>query len=436
MTAVPAVSALRGEVRLPSSKPHGQRAVLLAALADGESRLLGLDVCSETATVRHGCAQLGARFGGDRDEMLVHGRGTRSRAPAGVLRVGGSGFALRSLLALSCLGPGPAVFAGLPGLGRRPLAPLLAALDSLGGRIEPLTEDGLLPLVSWGGGLTAPAETVAVPTAETSQFATALLLAGPYVAGGLRLDLLPPVGGGHYLRMTVGMMRLFGADVVTAGDRIEVRPGRYRGRTVRIGPDVTSLFSFLAAAVLVDTDVVVPGVRPGGDPFIDAALELGRRLGVRVEPAGAGIRIASGPPPDRRVTVDAAELPTLVPALAAVAPALPAGMRLSGAAHLQHHKTSRLGVVIAELAKLGRRLEPVFTGGRLDGFVTAGATGPAEPTGQPLDSHGDHRLYVALHLAAMTAVRPPELTGEETLSASFPGFPAAIAQLAGLAVRA
>ncbi|HST81428.1 MAG TPA: hypothetical protein VLL08_06790 [Kineosporiaceae bacterium] len=434
MTSIHPVGALRGTVHLPSSKPHGQRALVLAALAAGPSRLTGLNVCSETALLRDGCVALGSRVDPPDQDGAVQIRGTRPQTAEFLLRLAGSGFALRTLLAMSCVGVGPTIFIGQQRLGQRPHGPLIEALRLLGARIEPLSDDGLLPLVSWGGVLQAPAGAVTVPTAETSQFATALLVIGPYVRGGLRLHLQPPVHGGHYLRMTIEEIRRFGGEVEASADlrEITVRPGRYTGQSLRIGPDVTALFSFLAAAVLVDVDLHLPGVVLGADPFVDAAIGIGRRLGVRIDADGPGISVVSGPPPSRPVVIDAAALPTLVPALAALACELPAGLEVHGAAHLRHHKTSRLELVIGELAKLGRRLTPTFVDGQPDGFIS----GPRQrPTGEPLDSHGDHRLYAALSLAAMAGEAPVELSGEETLTASYPGLPASIAALSRASAR-
>jgi 3-phosphoshikimate 1-carboxyvinyltransferase len=435
VTTIHPVCSLRGSVQLPSSKPHGQRALVLAALADGPSRLIDLHLCSETALLRDGCVILGSLIDPPDTDGAVQVRGgTRPRTSEFLLPVAGSGFALRTLLAMSCVGVGPTIFIGQRRLGQRPLSPLVEALAVLGARIEPLADDGFLPLVSWGGVLRAPAEAVSVPTGQTSQFTTALLLVAPYIRGGLRLRLQPPVHGAHYLRMTIDLMRQFGAEVGAAADlrEITVRPGRYTGRLMQVGPDVTALFSFLAAAVLVDVDLHIPGVLLGVDPFVDAAIAVGRRLGIQIEPDGQGIRVVSGPPPTRPVVIDASPLPTLVPALAALACELPAGLQVRGAAHLRHHKTSRLEVVLGELAKLGRQLTPTFVDGRPDGFISRSA---GEPTGVPLDSHGDHRLYVALSLAAMAGDRPVELPGEETLTASFAGFPASIAALTGPGVR-
>jgi 3-phosphoshikimate 1-carboxyvinyltransferase len=429
---------LRGAVRIPTSKPDTQRALLMGALAAGTTTVHRPNVCSESLVLQDACAELGARFRPDleRDRIVVEGTGGSPVRPSTILRAAGSGFALRHLVALTSLVEGPCVLTGDQRLAERPLTPLLDALTELGGKLETADAGLGLPLVNWEHGLTGGR--VRVPADETSQFASALLLVAPYASGPVTVEIPAPVVGAPYIRMTVAMMREFGArialpygpgeapvpaDGVTGPDadlrRIEVRPGGYRGREVLVGPDATSLFYFIAAAVVTDADIVVRDVPLGRHPFLDAVVTVGRRLGVRISREGRDIRIVSGPPPTGQLDIDASGIPTLVPALAAVASDLPAGLRLTGARHIRHHKTSRLAVVMDQLARLGRPLAPVLRDGALDGFETLPA-GP--PASLDVDGHGDHRNVMALHIAGLALPERVAVAGAETLSTSFAEF--------------
>lgn len=410
---------LRGTVDVPTSKPHSQRAFLMAALADGGSLIRRPNRCSESELLQQACEELGASFTPDGDAVAVRGVGGRLRRPGRVLRAAGSGFALRHLTAVTALAPPPCVLSGDRRLAARPLRPLLDALTGLGGRLEHADPELVLPLVNWSGGL-AGGEVV-VPAGQTSQFVSAVLVAAPYAAGPVRVLVPGPVVGGHYIRMTLDMMRRFGATVCARDDLglIEVRPGGYTARELTLGPDVTSLFYLIAAAVVTDAEIRVREVPLGEDALLDAAVALGRRLGVRITQDGPDVRIGSGPAPAEPLDIDATDLPTLVPALAAVAAHLPGGLRLRGARHVHHHKTSRLAVMIEELAALGIRLRPIRRDGVLDGFETSGL-GP--PTTRKVSSSGDHRNYMALCLAALTVPGPVAISGAETLSTSFADF--------------
>lgn len=415
----PALTALRGSVQVPTSKPHTQRALLMAALAGGESTIRRPNVCSESELLREALAALGARFTEREDGLVVRGVAGRPARPSTVLQAAGSGFALRHLIPIAALAEAPCVLTGDRRLAGRPVQPLLDALAALGSRVEPADPALVLPVVSWQSGLRGGR--VEVPADQTSQFVSAVMLAAPFAAGPVEITVPGPPVSHHYIRITHDMMALFGADVRMGDDlrEIHVRPGGYRPRTTTIGPDVTALFYFVAAAVLADADILVEDVILGEDTLLDSAVRLGRRLGVLITQQGTAVRITSGPPPAGPVTIDATDVPTLVPALAAVASSLPNGMVLHGARHVRHHKTSRLRVVLDGLAGMGRVLRPLHEDGALDGFATVGI-GPS--TVDQVDAQGDHRNFMALHLATLAVDRPVHVHGAETLVTSFADF--------------
>ncbi|MGH3794498.1 MAG: 3-phosphoshikimate 1-carboxyvinyltransferase [Pseudonocardiaceae bacterium] len=417
---------LRGSVRVPTSKPHSQRAFLMATLARGRSLIRCPNTCSESEILRQACEELGAVFTPAGEALAIQGVDGRPRRPTTVLRTAGSGFALRHLMAITSLAESPCVLTGDQRLAARPLEPLVDALTELGGRLEHAAPEFVLPLVNWSGGLVGG--DVTVPAHETSQFVSSLLLVAPYATRPTRVRVPGPVVGGHYIQMTLDMMRRFGATAWAADDLdlIEVQPGGYAARELSLGPDVTSLFYLIAAAVIADADIRVQDVLLGDDQFLDNAVALGRRLGVQITQDGMDIRIVSGPAPAEPLDVNAANLPTLVPALAAVSPHLPNGLRLCGARHIHHHKTSRLAVMIEELATLGMHLRPILRGGELDGFETD-RLGPS--TARQVSSFGDHRNYMALYLATLAVPEQVAISGAETLMTSFAGFHACFSSL-------
>ncbi|MGH3550725.1 MAG: hypothetical protein ACRDQU_21915 [Pseudonocardiaceae bacterium] len=410
---------LRGTVHVPTSKPHSQRVFLMAGLAEGTSLILRPNVCTESEILQQACEELGVVFTPDGDALAIQGVNGRPRRPTTVLRTAGSGFALRHLTTVTSLAEPPCVLTGDRRLATRPLSPLIEALTELGGRLEYAVPEMVLPLVNWSGGLVGG--DVTVPTHETSQFVSSLLLVAPYMSRPVRVRMPGPVVGSHYIRMTIDLMRRFGADVSAPDnlDLVDVQPGGYAARELALGPDVTSMFYFIAAAVVTAADVRIQDVLLGDDPLLDAAVALGRRLGVRIIQDGLDIRIVSGAAPAEPLDVDATDLPTLVPALAAVAAHLPNRLRVRGARHIHHHKTSRLAVMLKELATLGLHLRPILHDGVLDGFETDRV---GSPTAQQVSSFGDHRNYMALHLAALAVPDPVAISGKGTLATSFADF--------------
>jgi 3-phosphoshikimate 1-carboxyvinyltransferase len=311
-------------------------------------------------------------------------------------------------------------------MAHRPLLPLVERLSALGARIESIDPTSILPLVNWGGQLRGGIQNISAET--TSQFASAVLLIAPYADDTLVLRLPGTIVGREYVHLTVSLMQQFGAQVSASADMrlIEVRRGGYQAREITIGPDVTSLFYFIAAAVIVDTDVHVANVFLGTDPALDKAVAIGRALGVQVSQTPYGVQICSGPPPRQRVELQVEHVPTLVPALAALAASLPYGLRITGAQHIQFHKTSRLAAVLGELEKIGHQFDPIYERDALDGFETMPANGRVT---EQVDSHGDHRLFMALFLACLRAPLPTYVSGQETLVTSFPEFVECFAEL-------
>jgi 3-phosphoshikimate 1-carboxyvinyltransferase len=237
------------------------------------------------------------------------------------------------------------------------------------------------------------------------------------------LRLESEIVGKEYIQMNRALMEAFGASVHISEDLREIRieRGGYVAHTLSVGPDVTSLFCFIAAAVIVDTDIQIEGVSLGTDSLLDEAVAIGRTLGVQIYQTTSGVRILSGPLPTSLVEFHVAHVPTLVPALTAIAGYLPHGMRLTGAQHIRFHKTSRLETLMTELEKLGFFFQPIYKGDVVDGFEASLGTGRPVCV-EPLDSHGDHRLFMALFLACLPLAEPASIGGMETLVASFPEF--------------
>lgn len=450
MVEVSLPGGLRGTANVPGSKPHGQRAVVLASLGYGTSTLHNVNLCAETRLLLDACCAMGAAAEVSGARLRITGVSGHPRQPGKVLNAAGSAFAARVLLAVSSLGDGPAIFAGSQRLAQRPLAPLVSLLRALGARLDLICPPAPLPVVSWGGGLEGG--TVTPPMTDTSQFASALLLVAPYARKPVTL-LLDPCGvGRQYVTATLAMMEYFGATLAVgpagaaggaavgragaAGEQphqVSVCPGGYTAREISIGPDATALFCLIAAAVGAQAEFSVTGsdgdsVPDGGlvtgrgwscEPLLAAAIDIGGRLGVQVTETAIGLHISGWRPPRGPVHVNAADVPTFVPALAAVAGRLPCGLRVTGARHLQFHKTDRLALLLAELGKLGQGFTPVLRAGELDGFETAA---PGIVIARELDSHGDHRLFMALVLAALASPRPVIVHGAQTLATSFPDF--------------
>ena len=230
----PLARPVRATVRVPGSKSLTNRALLIAALADGRSTLTGALRSDDTRYMAGALRALGIAIDeaddADGARFTVHGRGGRLPAAPADLDIGASGTAARFLTAALTLGHGRYTLDGTARMRERPIAPLLDALAQLGARAYSRDGNGCPPVVVEAAGL--PGESCTVRGDLSSQFLSALLMIGPYAAGGLTVRVEGELVSRPFIGVTMAIMRDFGAPVVEAveGDRFLVPPGAYRAR--------------------------------------------------------------------------------------------------------------------------------------------------------------------------------------------------------------
>jgi 3-phosphoshikimate 1-carboxyvinyltransferase len=406
-----------GPVRLrlaaPASKSVTNRALLCAALADGQTRLLGAAPSDDAEAMAAALAQLGAGLEvGSSARWTVTGTGGRLASPGRALDARLSGTTMRFLGAAVTLTPDGATVTGWPPLLRRPVGPLVAALRALGAEVVD-AGGGLPPVTAAGGGLGGgPAS---VDAAASSQFASAVLLVAPYADREVRLTA-ERLGAGAYVELTAALMRRFGAGVERlGGDAWRVEAGRpYRAVDLAVEYDASAAGHLFALAAATGGEVTVTNADPGTlqpDAGLPALLEA---MGATVARDGPALTVR-GPEVLDPVDADLAAMPDQVTTVAALA-ALAAGpSRLRGVGVARGHETDRLAALAAELAKLGVAVRELA-----DGLVVHGA-GPRRLRPARLDPHGDHRMAMAL---AAVAARVPGLVleGPACVAKTYPGF--------------
>ena len=266
-----------------------------------------------------------------------------------------AGTTSRFVTALAALGPGPYVVDGDAPLRARPMGPLHDALVELGASVRPLESPGRLPVE-----ITGPATggRVAVSGDISSQFVTALMMIGPYLRGGLRIDLTSPLVSRPYVEMTGSVMAAFGVGTVrVTDDSIEVDEGRYVPTTYRVEPDATSAGYPLAVAALAGGSIVVNGLAraslQGDTRFVDLLAAMGCSTGWSAD----GVTVSRDPARSLAgVDVDMADMSDLVPTLAVVAATATSPTRIRGVGFIRRKESDRLGDLATELAKTGAQV--------------------------------------------------------------------------------
>jgi len=417
---------LRGSLSVPGDKSVSHRAVMLAAVATGSTRIEGFLEGEDTRATAAILARLGVRIEApDAGTRIVHGVGLHGLRPAdGPLDCGNAGTGMRLLAGLLAGQAFDSVLVGDASLSARPMQRVTVPLAAMGAAID-TGPGGTAPLRVEGGRPLAGVEhRLAVASAQVK---SALLLAGLYARGATRVREPHPTRD-----YTERLLAAFGADIAVAGDAIELRPGRplVSPGTLLVPGDFSSAAFFLVAASLVPgSDLRLRGI--GLDPrrtgLIDCLREMGADIEVELSrPGQAGpvgdLRVRHAPL--RGIEVPPARVPDMIdefPVLFAAAALAQGRTRVAGAAELRVKESDRIAVMARALRTLGVAIEELPDGACITGGAIAGGR---------VDSAGDHRCAMALAVAAQRAAGEVVVGDCANVATSFPGF-AALAQSSG-----
>jgi 3-phosphoshikimate 1-carboxyvinyltransferase len=398
---------LDAEVRVPGSKSISNRALLVAALAEGESRLEGLQASQDIDVMRSALTALGAGIARDEaagpDAWSVAGTGGRLRAPTATLDVRASGTAVRFLLGVASLVPGTVLVDGTPRLRERPVADVADALGRLGAQVEILGRAGCPPVRVRGGSLEGG--TASVDARRSSQTVSSLLLVAPYARKDVRLELVEgALVSRRYVDVTLAVMCDFGARAAwSAPGVLEVRAGAtYAGRRYTIEPDASAAVYPLCAAAIAGGRVRVPGLAGNSRQADVALLEVLERMGCRVLRDTDAVEVSGPEDGLRGVEADLNAFPDAAVALAVVAAFADGPTCIRNVAHMRIKETDRLAALETELRKLG-------CGAHADADSLRIEPGPLH--GAEIDTYDDHRMAMAFALAGLklpgVAIRDP-----------------------------
>jgi 3-phosphoshikimate 1-carboxyvinyltransferase len=409
----PAAGPLDAVVTVPGSKSIANRALVCAALADGESRLRGLPGGDDTGAMIACLRGLGIGLTLDGDLAVVAGTGGDLAGGPVELHAGLAGTTSRFVTALAALAAGPVTIDGAPPLRRRPMGPLHDALAELGATVRAVDRAGHLP-VTVSGPLTTGG-TVTLPGDVSSQYLTALMLVGPLLAGGLRLHLSTALVSVPYIELTAAVMASFGVNGVRVGaDEIVVPPGRYRGTELTVEPDASSASYPLAMAAVAGGRVQIAGLHRDSAQGDAVFADLLARMGCTVADDGAGLVVERDPAvPLQGIDVDMADVSDLVPTLAAVAVTAASPTTITGVGFIRAKESDRLGDLGAELARTGARVTVQPEGLRIEPSPSL--------HGARLATHHDHRLAMAFGVLG-TAVPGIEVADPAVVAKSWPAF--------------
>jgi 3-phosphoshikimate 1-carboxyvinyltransferase len=395
--------------RVPGSKSITNRALVLAALADGESTLEGVLHSDDTRHMRSALSALGI---GIEDlgptTLLVRGGRGRLRAPAEPLFVGNSGTTVRFLAGLACLVPGVVTLMGDEAMARRPIQDLVDGLRQLGVRIE--CESGCPPITIYGGRLAGG--TLTMRGDRSSQYFSAVLMAAALAEAPVTVELAGNLVSRPYVEITRRMIQDFGGQVDDSARGFLVSSkASYSARAYQIEPDASSASYPFALAAVSGGQITVPGLGLHALQGDYAFLDVLERLGAGVE-RGETSSTVRGTEALRAVSVDMHHISDTVMTLAAVAPLLSGETHISNVANIRIKETDRLLATVQELERLGQT-------------VTHGedwlSVVPRPVTPATVHCYSDHRM--AMSFAVLGAVvGAVQIEDPACVAKTYPGF--------------
>ncbi len=397
-------------VTLPGSKSYTHRALVVSALADGESVLRNALRSEDTIHTARALEKFGVEILEKEDSIQVRGRGGKFKGAGEKIYVGDSGTSMRFLTALAALRKGSTQLDGSERMRQRPMAEMLEGLNGLGVKAYSLAGNGFPPIVvesrEFTGGVAR------IEGRESSQFLSGLLLVSPYARGDVRIEVAGRLASRPYVDMTLEVMSAFGVEVKRDGYRSFFIRGnqRFLPREYRVEGDASNASYFLAAAAVTRGKVRVDNFRPSSAQGDAGFLEILEKMGCCVT-RGADFAEVRGKEL-WGVEVDMNGMPDLVPTLAVTAAFSPGCTVMKNIGHLRFKESDRIASVAGELTKMGVEVD---SGADWLKVVGGGARG-AE-----IETYNDHRLAMSFAVAGL-AVPGVKIRGEECVGKSFPGF--------------
>lgn len=400
----PLAGPVDATVSVPGSKSVTNRALIVAALANGSSTILNPLFSDDSYWLMETLMRLGFTVKADREESEITIQGQAGKIPSleseVEVYVGNAGTAARFLPPLLSLGGGEYRIDGTPRMRERPVHNLVESLRQLGGNILYDGEEGRFPLVISGGGLRGGV--AKVESSKSSQFLSGLLMSAPYAKGKTVLEIEGELVSRPYIGITICVMKAFGVevDVDEEHGRYMVSPGVYEPRKYEVEPDASAASYFMAAAAVTGGRIRIPGLgsetSQGDIRFLEVLESMGCSVDVR--PDHVEVR---GPQRLKGVEVDMNEFSDTMMTLAAIAPFAESPTTIKNIEHTRHQETDRIHAVANELARLGVKVEEKQSFLR----IIPSSSGAVESKVRPatVRTYEDHRMAMSFAVVGLVA---------------------------------
>ena len=401
-------SEISGKIACPPNKSYTHRAIFLASLAIDKSIIKNILRSGDTNATINACKNFGVEIKDVGDDITVTSASVL-KLQSNTIDAANSGTTIRIATAISALANDKIVLTGDSSLKKRPMQPLLDALESLGAKCSSSNGN---PPISVSGEIKGGE--VKIPGNISSQFISALMITAPKLENGLILNIQGKLVSKPYIDATITMMKKFGVEVETKTPykKYIIPEQNYKATTLTIPSDFSSLALLLSAAVLLGENLTIKastGSMPQADEAVIDILEV---MGVVITLNKNTIKIKSPEKLDGG-KFDLSNSPDLIPAIAILSLKASKPIEIFNVEHARYKETDRIAIIARELSKLGIKVEE-----KKDGLILNNSN---SLTSANLNSENDHRLFMAFCIAGMY-VGNCTISDPESVDISYPDF--------------
>ena len=410
MIEIKPISKLDAVVTVPSSKSYSVRALLIAALAEGESHLHNCLDCDDTLHMINALKCFRINIIEDKTKVIVQGCNGSPQRPEKNIFIGNAGTTMRFLCSFAALCPGETIIDGNLRMRQRPLKDLIDGLSQLDVEMISLNENGCPPVKIKGGGIDGGETTMNGD--KSSQYFTSILLSAPYAKKDVIIKVNGELTSRPYIDLTIDLMKTFGVNVENNSySSFSVKSGKgYKAREYEIESDVSSATYFFAAAAIMGGKVRIenlnPNTKQGDIKFVDIL----KKMGCTILEGENYIEVQGGNLTG--VDVNMNEMPDAVQTLSVTALFAYGETRITGVSNLRIKETDRIKALAAELSRLGAQVRELD-----DGLVII----PVKLQAAEIETYDDHRMAMSFALAGLK-IPGIKIKNPDCVNKSFPGY--------------
>jgi 3-phosphoshikimate 1-carboxyvinyltransferase len=406
---------LSGEIRAPPSKSHTHRALIISLLSKEKIKLVDPLMAGDTYATINACESFGAKIKISKDELELSSP-IELNTPRGVINTRNSGTTLRFMIPIAALVKGATTFSGSLSLKQRPIADLIEALTKLNIKSKYVDKKGFPPITIFGSNIFG--KKTEISGSISSQFISGLLITLPYPPGDKVLVVKPPIKSKPYIKMTLDMLKGAKINIKYSKDFRKFEFGgnqKYQLEKYIVPGDFSSSAFILAAAGITNSEIIINNLDMDVIHPDKQIIYILRKMGLDIEimPQYKKVKIKGGSLKGQKIYCG--DNPDLIPILAVIAAFAEGRTILYGAEHVRFKESNRLLTIKTELKKLGVNIKENATGLTIVGGRSIRAK-------EPLKTYNDHRIFMALSIAALKSENPVLIEKTESYKDSYPRF--------------